>query len=293
MLQSMTGYGNSTVEIGNRNYTIELKGVNHRYLDIKIRLPREYFQLEEVIRKEISKDISRGRVDVYIHYDKNVDEEKEIIVDKNLAKVYYEQLTDLVKEFKMSDSPSIEFIASRPDVVIMKEPEQDMEEVTKILLKAVNEASSKFKSMRIVEAKALAKAMINQLNELESYRQRVAIRSPEVVKEYKDKLQDRIKQLLDKNVEINQDRLCNEVVYFADRSSIDEEVVRLKSHINQFKSIIEKGGPVGRKLDFLVQEMNREVNTTGAKSSDLEISSSVVEMKSIIEKIREQVQNIE
>ncbi|QOR36197.1 YicC family protein [Clostridium sp. 'deep sea'] len=293
MLQSMTGYGNSTVEIGNRNYTIELKGVNHRYLDIKIRLPREYFQLEEVIRKEISKDISRGRVDVYIHYDKNVDEDKEIIVDKNLAKVYYEQLTALVKEFKMKDSPSIEFIASRPDVVIMKEPEQDMEEVTKILLKAVNEASSKFKSMRIVEAKALSKTMINQLNELESYRQLVAKRSPEVVKEYKDKLQDRIKQLLDKNVEINQDRLCNEVVYFADRSSIDEEVVRLKSHVNQFKSIIEKGGPVGRKLDFLVQEMNREVNTTGAKSSDLEISSSVVEMKSIIEKIREQVQNIE
>lgn len=293
MLQSMTGYGNSTVEIGNRNYTIELKGVNHRYLDIKIRLPREYFQLEEVIRKEISKDISRGRVDVYIHYDKNIDEDKEIIVDKNLAKVYYEQLTALVKEFKMKDSPSIEFIASRPDVVIMKEPEQDMEEVTKILLKAVNEASSKFKSMRIVEAKALSKTMINQLNELESYCQLVAKRSPEVVKEYKDKLQDRIKQLLDKNVEINQDRLCNEVVYFADRSSIDEEVVRLKSHVNQFKSIIEKGGPVGRKLDFLVQEMNREVNTTGAKSSDLEISSSVVEMKSIIEKIREQVQNIE
>ena len=147
--------------------------------------------------------------------------------------------------------------------------------------------------MRSTEAKVLTEAMISQLAELEVYRKSVAKRSPEVVKEYQIKLHDRIKQLIDKNVEFNQDKLCNEVAYFADRASIDEEVVRLKSHIKQFKDILHKGGAAGRKLDFLVQEMNREVNTIGSKSSDIVISNSVVEMKSIIEKIREQVQNIE
>ncbi len=293
MLQSMTGYGSSTVDIGNRSFSIELKGVNHRYLDIKIRLPREYFQLEEGIRKEISKYISRGRVDVYIHYEKGLEEDKELIIDKKLAKVYFERLSELAREFNIEKNPSVEFIASRPDVTILQESEQDLEFINAKLLPAVQKACTMFSSMRSTEAKVLTEAMISQLAELEVYRKSVAKRSPEVVKEYQIKLHDRIKQLIDKNVEFNQDKLCNEVAYFADRASIDEEVVRLKSHIKQFKDILHKGGAAGRKLDFLVQEMNREVNTIGSKSSDIVISNSVVEMKSIIEKIREQVQNIE
>lgn len=293
MLQSMTGYGSSAVNIGSRVYSIEIKGVNHRYLDIKIRLPREYYQFEETFRKEISQYITRGRVDVFIHYEKGVDSNKEIVVDKQLAQAYHQELKELAQMFQIAQQPSIEFIASRPDVIIMQEPELDLEESAAKISEALKEACSKFVSMRTTEAEVLAKAMKEQLTELQSYREQIKQRAPEVVKEYQAKLRERIELLLDKSVELNEDKLSNEIAFFADRASIDEELVRLDSHVRQFDDILTDGDTVGRKMDFLVQEMNREVNTIGSKSSDIEISRNVVEMKSIIEKIREQVQNIE
>ena len=293
MLQSMTGYGRSNVEIGTQTYTIELKGVNHRYLDIKVRMPREYYQLEDVIRKEIGKVFSRGRIDVYVHYEKNAGRSQEIKVDKELANAYVRGLVELAEYCNLKQTPSLEFVATRPEVMTVTEPEVDWDDAAKLLLSGVTSACREMLKMRTYEGTALAVAIDNQLQEIAALRAQVEKRAPLVVEEYKVKLHDRIRGLLEKSIEVNQDRLANEIAYFADRASIDEELVRLASHLEQFTDIMQKGGVIGRKMDFIVQEMNREVNTMGSKSADMEITRAVVNMKSVIEKIREQVQNIE
>ncbi len=293
MLQSMTGYGRSTVDIGAQTYTIEIKGVNHRYLDIKIRMPREYYQLEDVIRKEIGKYFERGRIDVFIHYERSVVNSQEIKIDQNLAAAYLKGLIDLAAYCNLEQEPNLEYIASRPDVLTITEPEVDWDDAAKRMIGGVNDACQEMLKMRSYEGATLAVAINNQLAEIADLWAKVKEKAPIVIAEYQTKLQERIRSLLDQSVELDQDRLANEVAYFADKASIDEELVRLASHLEQFTEIMEQGGVVGRKLDFIVQEMNREVNTMGSKSSDIEITRTVVDMKSLIEKIREQVQNIE
>lgn len=293
MLKSMTGYGKG--EASNRGFRIkaELKSVNHRYLDITVKLPRYLIYLEESIKKLIKEKLGRGKVDVFINLDFESISSLEVKVDIPLAMSFKNALSDLKDQLQIEDNIRLGNILSIPDVIKTEKRDLDEASVWETLRSAVDSALSQLVVMRESEGQQLKLDMLEKLRTIEDITSEVKIRSPLVVEEYKRKLNERIASLLEEPTMIDQDRLAMEVAIYADKSSIDEELTRMNSHIAQFRSIIEEDGAVGRKLDFLIQEFNREVNTIGSKSSDSIIVNKVVELKSEIEKIREQVQNIE
>jgi len=292
-MRSMTGYGRGEAEGLGKKFTVEIKSINHRYSEIIIKQPRHYMLLEENIRRLVQNYVQRGRVEIYIKIEETGEKKPEIKVDKDIALAYHNSLKDLAKNLGISPNISIHQLVSLPEVIKLEETEDKIEQIWSILENAVKSALELLVDMRLTEGKSLKKDLEQRIAILQKLCQQILARSPLVVQEYSEKLEDRLKELLG-DTQYDENRLIQEVVYFADKSNITEELVRLESHFQQFlNSLSIKKDAVGRKLDFIVQEMNRETNTIGSKANDLEIAQLVVEMKSEIEKIREQVQNIE
>lgn len=299
MLKSMTGFGRGEYEDDNFSITVEMKTVNHRYNEVAIRLPRFLNPLEDKIRKTILKTVSRGRIDVFINADYTSSENCTLKVDKNLAAAYHEALKEVGDAIGAGDSvvsPAAEvmYIARCQDVINVKEGFFDVESVWPKVAQALDMALKNLVAMRETEGGNIYGDFIYRADLIAEKLAQIEARSPKVVEEYQEKLSERLNNLLaDHNITVEPERLLQEVAIFADRASITEEIVRLKSHIKQFKLIIDSDQPVGRKLDFLIQEFNREANTIASKANDYTLAQIVVEIKAEIEKIREQIQNIE
>ena len=290
-MYSMTGYGRCREALDGREMTVELKTVNHRFLDVGLRLPRGLLFLEDPLRKALSARLSRGHVDVFLTYRNMRDDAKEVSVDTALVNAYVAALDRITGLTTFSDDRSITRLAQMPDVLTVTEKDDDQEAVTALMLAALGGALDALLSMRAKEGQALSDDLLARLDTLERIAGEIGTRAPDVVLEYKARLEARIAELL--GTTPDPQRVAQEVALMADRAAIDEELVRLGSHIAQLRESSKLDEPVGRKLDFLVQELNREVNTIGSKASDLAIGALVVEAKAEIEKIREQVQNIE
>jgi uncharacterized protein (TIGR00255 family) len=299
MVKSMTGFGRGSFEEENFSVTVEIKSVNHRYNEIAIRLPHFLNPLEDKIRKTILASISRGRVDVFVTARYTATGAVNVSVDKPLALAYHTALLEVgdaigITSPNISDQAEILYLARCPDVITAKEGLFDCDGYWPKIKQAVDQAVGALVSMREAEGKNIVGDFYKRLDLIEQHVLAIEKRSPLAVAEYQAKLTERLDALLaDKKISADPDRVLQEVAIFADRVSITEEIVRLKSHIRQFRLILESAQPVGRKLDFLVQEFNREANTIGSKANDFELAKTVVEVKAEIEKIREQIQNIE
>ena len=299
MLKSMTGFGRGQYEDENFSVTVEMKTVNHRYNEVAIRLPRFLNPLEDKIRKTILKTVNRGRIDVFINADYTSSENCTLKVDKNLAAAYHKALQEVgsaigLEELNLNSAQEVMYLSRCQDVINVKEGFFDVETVWPKVEQAVKEALDNLVAMRETEGSNIYGDFIYRADLIAEKLTKIEERSPMVVEEYQAKLTDRLNNLLaDHNITVEPERLLQEVAIFADRASITEEIVRLKSHIKQFKNIINSDQPVGRKLDFLIQEFNREANTIASKANDYTLAQIVVEIKAEIEKIREQIQNIE
>lgn len=296
MIKSMTGFGRGRSRGMGKIFNVELKAVNHRFNEIHLRMPRVMMVLEEKSRRFIQKFISRGRIDGFFSIE-NDDEHygkahTTVKVDKALAESYYKAIKDLQDFLGLAGKLSIEEIIKFPDVIVLKEPEGDMEKWWPFVQEALEQAVDGLAGMRQAEGKRLYLDLKDRINMISSLNDQIEKRAPLVAENYHQRLEARLQEWLKQSI-IDEDRLANEVAIFADRSNITEEIVRLNSHLYQAGEFLEANEPVGRRLDFLVQEMNREINTIGSKASDIAINRLVVEVKSELEKIREQVQNIE
>ena len=294
MIKSMTGFGRSEYSDGKRNITCEIKSVNHRYSDITVKMPRRYSFAEDKIKQAVKSKLARGKVDVSINVENVTENDVVIKLNQLAAKQYYDNLKELKETFDLSGDIDLELLATMPDVLKAVPDVDDEEELTKAILIPVAEASANLEKMRAIEGARLADDLINKGETIKSILDQIEERSPLVVKDYMEKLRARIAELLDGAAEIPEDRILTEAAIFADKCAIDEEITRLNSHLLQLKSILTGSeSTVGKKLDFLVQEMNREANTIGSKANDITITNHMLNIKAEIEKIREQVQNIE
>ena len=291
MIRSMTGYGRGKVEEEGREYTVEIKAINHRYNDISIKLPRYLNFLEDKMRQYISKSIARGKMEVYVTVKSLNSSSKNVAVDKALAGEYVSQMRELIALYDLKDDISVSSLMRLPDIITNSEVE-DEEKYWISIQKALEEAIKNLVHSKEIEGEKLKNDIMKRLEVISGYVEMVEEKSSDLLEEYKTKLQNRINEL-GANTIIDENRLGIEIVLFADKSSICEEVTRLNSHITSLKNMLEVDGPIGKKIDFLVQEMNRETNTIGSKANSIGITNYVVEMKNEIESIREQVQNIE
>ncbi len=293
MLKSMTGFGRAKYQIDGREYIVEIKSVNYKYSDVSVRLPRNISYLEEFIKKEVLKNISRGKIDVNITFNNYSSLGKNISINKEMAEIYIKSLRRLVEDYGVKDDITAMNISKMPEVLEIKD-EEDEEQIKQEIAIPLKEAIESFMNMKKVEGTKLAEDMEIRINEISKKVDKVSELSTGLIKEYVVKLETRIKEILQSN-EVDKQRLEQEVVIFADKCSIEEEVTRLKSHIEQFESLIQENeyNTIGKKLDFIIQEMNRETNTIGSKANCLEITNEVINIKTEIENIREQVQNIE
>lgn len=293
-MKSMTGYGRGECTMYERKFTVEIKAVNHRYNDITVKLPRAIMGFEDEIKKAISKKVFRGKLDVFVNFESFSQEDINISVNEPLAKSYTETLRKLKSDLHLDGDVTIEIVSKFPDVITVDKSisnENTENEIRECLMKAVEDATDAFVAMREVEGETLKKNIIEKVAFINDALQKIEERAPWVSKDYRARLEAKLADL--DEIQVDESRLLTEVLLFADKACIDEEITRLHSHISQMYSIVEENVPVGRKLDFLVQEMNRETNTIGSKSNDIEITNHVVDIKSEIEKIREQIQNIE
>lgn len=293
MIKSMTGFGRGESSDGVHSFSVEIKTVNHRYNDIIVKMPKYLLFLEEKVKKHIKEYINRGRVEVYINLEYLADSNIEVNVNIPLALAYKRELENLINQLEIGDDISLTHLLTLPEVIKTERKDVDEDVVWGCLSQALEIALENVVNMRKKEGIELKKDIEIQLRKLESLIDKIEKRAPQVVMEYKEKLKERISELMDEDADLDEERLNFEVVLFADKSDINEEVVRFKSHIKQFYMSLEQDEAVGRKLDFLIQEMNREVNTIGSKANDLEIINDVMDIKAQLEKIREQVQNIE
>lgn len=291
MIKSMTGYGKGNISKNLRNYQVEIKSVNHRYLDISVKMPRVLSYLEEDVKKVISSKVKRGKIDVFVTFENSSTEGKEIKINNEIAKMYINQLKQLAEEENILANIEVTEISKYPDVLSVRNT-QDDEQIKKELIEATTIATDKLVQMRQVEGSKMAEDLLKRIEKINQKIEKISELSTGLIEEYVVKLENRIKEIL-KNQEIDESRLAQEVVIYADKCSIEEEVTRLKSHISQFKELINSDDAVGKKLDFIIQEMNRETNTIGSKANNLEITNGVIDIKTEIENIREQVQNIE
>jgi len=292
MIKSMTGFGRGEYSQDGKEFTVEIKTVNHRYSDVFIKLPRQIGFLEDRVREMVGKAISRGKIDVFVTYFNYSDDSKYVTFDEVLAKSYISAVEALRDKYGLKDDISVSLISRYPDVLKVEQNKEDEEALWSMLRIAVENALASLVTMRENEGEGLKSVLLDRASYIEGIIAEISKHAPEVPNEYKLKLEARIKDLLQQQV-VDESRLATEVAIFADRCSIDEELVRLASHIGQMREALSMNQPVGRKLDFLVQEMNREINTIGSKANDLLITKNVVELKSEIEKVREQIQNIE
>lgn len=293
MAISMTGFGRGEYKDDNYYFLVECKTINHKYADINIRMPRKILFLEEKVRNSVKNYIRRGRADIYIKFEVIGNEDISLKLDEDLAAQYVDILKRIKEKFDLSDDISVMSVAKFPDVVSTEEKEEDEDLIWSKLNKAIEESFTKLKEMRTEEGNKLAEDIVMRCDYLSKYIEEIEGFSDRVVEDYREKLNARISDLVEDPSVIDESRLAQEVAIYADKSSITEEIVRFKSHIAQLKKTVVKNESIGRKIDFLIQEMNRETNTIGSKSSDLNITNLVVEVKSELEKIREQIQNIE
>lgn len=291
-MYSMTGYGKGVASRDGRTLTVELKSVNHRFLDVSMRLPRSLSFLEDTFRSELAAGLSRGHVDVYLNYSNTREDAKSIRINGAFISAYVAAAREANEQVGLRDDLTLSSCLRLPDVVEITEGDEDTAAVTELAREAVRDAILGLRQMRLLEGERLKQDFSARAETILSLTEEIAKRAPSVVEEYREKLNTRIEQLLGA-VEVDRARLATEVALFADRAAIDEEIVRLRSHVAQMQLLLSSEEPVGRKLDFVVQEMNREFNTIGSKANDAALTNLVLSGKAEVEKFREQVQNIE
>lgn len=292
MIKSMTGFGRSEVSEGARKFTIEMKAVNHRYLDVTIKMPKKLNVFEAAIRNELKNYIQRGKVDIFITYEDTSENNIMIKYNRDIAVEYMKYLKEMAEEFGLDNDVRVSTLSRYPEVLSMEEQNADEEEIWKVLQKAVDIAAQGMAESRVREGENLKADLLEKLDDMEKNVDFIAERSPQIIAEYRQKLSDKVHELL-AGAAVDENRIATEVTIFADKICVDEEMVRLRSHIEAVRKALLDGGSIGRKLDFLAQEMNREANTILSKANDLTVSDCGIELKTTIEKIREQIQNIE
>ena len=292
MVKSMTGYGRARQTLHGRDITVEVRSVNNRYLDCTVKVPRTYIFAEDAVKSRVQKAVSRGKVDVFITIDATAADETVVAVNEPLARGYYEALTKIRDMFSLEGELTAAVLAKFPDVLTVTKAEEDLESVAGDICAVLDEALEAYNAMRAVEGVKLCEDIAGRVTTIETVVGKVEERSPQTVAAYREKLTARMQEVL-QSTTIDESRILTEAAIFADKIAVDEETVRLRSHIAQLRAMLKSDQPVGRKLDFLIQEVNRECNTIGSKCYDLTIAQDVVNMKAEVEKIREQVQNIE
>lgn len=292
MIKSMTGFGRCEVTEGNRKYTVEMKSVNHRYLDVNMKMPKALNFFESTIRNVLKEYMERGKVDLYITYEDFSEERFSLKYNEELADEYLTHLNAMAEKFGLENDIRVSTLSRYPDVFTMEEIETDEKELWVGLEKAIRGAAEQFVTSRITEGEHLKADLCAKLDTMLTYVDFIEERSPVIMKDYRERLEAKVQELLGDR-QIDDGRIATEVTIFADKICVDEEMVRLRSHIKGMKAALEAGGSIGRKLDFIAQEMNREANTILSKANDLEISDTGINLKTDIEKVREQIQNIE
>lgn len=292
MIKSMTGFGRCEVTDGQWKMTVEIKAVNHRYLDVSVRMPKKLSIFESSIRTVLKEYMERGKVDVFVSYEDLSEIGFALKYNEKLAGQYLEYLRQMAQTFGLENDIRVSALSRYPEVFVMEEEDTDEKELWTVLEKAVRGACEKFVEARISEGGHLRDDLIAKLDQMNGYVDYIEERSPQIIAEYRTRLQTKIEDLL-QDAQIDEGRIATEVTLFADKICVDEEVVRLRSHVKGMKDVLLAGGSMGRKLDFIAQEMNREANTILSKSNDLSISDTGINLKTDIEKVREQIQNIE
>ena len=292
MIKSMTGYGRARELLNKRDITVEVRSVNNRYLDCTVKMPRMYAFAEDAVKQHVQKAISRGKVDVFITVDASAADVAKVTVNRELAAQYAAALQELAGVCGTEPHVTPEQLSRFPDVLTVTKADEDLETVSADLCAVLDKALAAYNEMRAVEGAKLAEDIGNRLVYIENYTSQVEERSPETVAEYRAKLTARMQEVL-QSTTIDQQRILTEAAIYADKVAVDEETVRLRSHVSQLRTMIASDEPMGRKMDFLIQEVNRESNTIGSKCNDVAIAQVVVGLKAEVEKMREQVQNVE
>ncbi len=292
MIKSMTGFGRCEIARGERRISVEMKSVNHRYLDVSIKMPKKLNFFEAAIRGELKHYIQRGKVDIFISYEDFTESNVCVKYNKELAAEYMKYLNMMAEDFSLDNDIRVSALSRYPEILSMEEQTVDEEELWQLLEEALRGAAEGFVETRVKEGENLRNDLLGKLDGMLAHVDYITERSPQIIAEYKQKLKDKVTEMLE-DANVDEGRLLMEVTVFADKVCVDEELVRLRSHIETTRENLVQGGSIGRKLDFIAQEMNREANTILSKTSDLEISNRAIELKTEIEKVREQIQNIE
>lgn len=292
MIKSMTGFGRCEAAEGTKKITVEMKAVNHRYLDVSVKMPKKLNLFETAIRSELKNHIQRGKVDVFITYEDAAEGTAVIKYNKELAAEYMRYFEQMAADFSLDNDVRVSTLARCPEVLAMDEQGEDEEEIWKLMLGALEGAAQNFAETRIREGENLKADLLEKLDDMLESVTFIEERSPQIIAEYRQRLEEKVREMLSERT-LDEGRIVTEVTIYADKICVDEEIVRLRSHIEAVKKALQDGGSIGRKLDFLAQEMNREANTILSKSNDLGVSNCGIELKTTIEKVREQIQNIE
>jgi len=292
MIKSMTGYGRAVQELHGRNITVEVKSVNHRYFDCTVKTSRMFSFLEDPVKKAAQGAVSRGKMDIYVSVDDSHSDDVQVVFNEHIFEAYLHSMKDMAEKYGLRDDVSVSSLGRYPEVFSIEKREADADEIRQDVLAVLEAALAEYTAMRAREGERMYEDISSRGKYIGEMVSGIAARAPEVVAEYRERITQRIREILD-GVQPDEGRLLTEAALFADRTAIDEELVRLGSHLSQLEDMLQDTVPVGRKLDFLVQELNRETNTIGSKANDLTITRTVVDIKAEIEKIREQVQNIE
>ena len=292
MLKSMTGFGRYELSEGERKITVEMKAVNHRYLDVTLKMPKKLNFFESAIRTLLKEYVQRGKIDVFITYEDLSSKGAALTYNRAVAAQYMDYFRQMAEEFALENNVKVTDLARCPEVLTLEDQQEDEEEIWQMLEQAVRGACEKFVETRVREGEALKTDLLVKLDEMLDLVAMIEERSPQIVKEYRTKLENKVLELL-ADTQMEEGRIATEVTIFADKICVDEEIVRLKSHIEALKNALKAGGSIGRKLDFIAQEMNREANTTLSKANDLALADCAIDLKTGIEKVREQIQNLE
>ena len=292
MLKSMTGFGRYELSEGERKITVEMKAVNHRYLDVTLKMPKKLNFFESAIRTLLKEYVQRGKIDVFITYEDLSSKGAALTYNRAVAAQYMDYFRQMAEEFALENNVIVTDLARCPEVLTLEDQQEDEEEIWQMLEQAVRGACEKFVETRVREGEALKTDLLVKLDEMLDLVAMIEERSPQIVKEYRTKLENKVLELL-ADTQMDEGRIATEVTIFADKICVDEEIVRLKSHIEAMKNALKAGGSIGRKLDFIAQEMNREANTTLSKANDLALADCAIDLKTGIEKVREQIQNLE
>ena len=292
MIKSMTGFGRSEIVKGNRKISVEIKSVNHRYLEAGIEMPKKLNVFESRMRDLLKKYATRGKIDIFINYEDDSESQVNLKFNQNIADEYMAIFNNMSEKYNLKNDMTVGGLARFPEVITMDEVQEDEEELWHFIEEAMKAALEQFVNTRILEGENLKKDLLGKLDHMEELVAFVEKRSPEIMKEYRSKLESKVKELLG-DTTIDESRIATEVIIYADKICVDEETVRLRSHIEHARKCLNEEGGIGRKMDFIAQEMNREANTTLSKANDIEISNAAIDLKTEIEKVREQIQNIE